>query len=423
MRGDGRRVARLDDAHALQRQRLVRRLDLELAPAPGAPPRRAERRVRASIREEAVHEEVPGAALADELVAVALASVRITRALHPHPADLGPLAAAHDEIGVRAVVVFEVEERAEDRVRGDRHRLLFLEKRVQRLDKRMARIRLRVEGAPVERRARGAERAGADALVRLVGQRRGEEHPPLRLHAADVEPHRAAHDLRRHVRRLGGTLLLERTAAHFGLRTHAERPSHSLLAHRDVLQLRDAPVRDAGRELLVVCALRLEDEPAAPGKLGGRRIRPEHPHDGLHHVLARCELRFVGLVEPVLDDAPVRTERDRCAVQQQLETLVRAHVESQRRRVRRKLFPEAQKGVLAHIAALNRRRMPNPARVIDLLQTRHVRIAALEPLGPKYLPHLINCAVRREGHACSNDTRSQQHTYFHSFLHYHFLLV
>ena len=326
MRGDRRRVARLDDAHHLQCQRLVRRLDLELAPAPGAPPRHAERRVRAPVGEEAVHEEVPGAALADELVAVALASVRIARALHPHPADLGPLAAAHDELRVRAVVVVEVEERAENRVRGDRHRLLFLEKRVQRLDERMARVLLRVEGAPVERRACGAERAGADEVARLVGQRRGEEHPPFRLHAADVEPHRAAHDLRRHVRRLGGTLLLERAAAHFGLRAHAEVAPHSLLAHRDVLQLRDAPGRNAGHELLVVRALRLEDEPAAPGKLGGRRIRPEHPHDGLHHVPARRELRLVGLVEPVLDDAPVRTERDRCAVQQQLETLVRAHV-------------------------------------------------------------------------------------------------
>ena len=279
----------------------------------------------------------------------------------------------------------------------------------------MTPVRLRVVRVFAERRARGAEHSGANTVVRLVRERRGAEHPAVRADAEDVEAHGAAHGLRLDVRRIRRPFVEQRTSRDLALRSDAERPSHAFRAHLHVLQLRHAPVRNTGRQLLVVSTSRLQDEAAAPGKLRGRRIRPQHPDDRLHHVLAGREPCLVRLVEPVLHHAAMGTERNGLPVDEQRIALVAAHVERKRRGVCLELLPEAQERILPDLALRDGRRMPDPARVVDLLQTRHVGVAALKPLRTEYLPDLRRQRILRA------DDYTRQHRQRHRICNLAFL--
>ena len=93
----------------------------------------------------------------------------------------------------------------------------------------------------------------------------------------------------------------------------------------------DFPGGLAGGELLVVGALGLEHETAAPGSLRDRRDGGRCSRPGPRAVPARRELDLIGGIGPVLDVGAVRPACDPMPVEEQLETLVGADVHAQRR--------------------------------------------------------------------------------------------
>ncbi len=314
--------------------------------------------------------------------------LRILQGFRPAPPDFGAFAAFHGQFGIGAVVVIQIQQRAERSVGRDRYRLVFLQERVQLLHDRVP-IRVRLEQfADPERFASGPEGAGLASLVQLVGNRGREEHPSLGPQTVDVVADRSAHRDRLHEGVVGWAFGDEGGAGDRTLRSHAESSTAPLADHPGVFQLRDPPFRPARGQLFVINAFGLQDEPAAPAHLRQRRVGPQHPDHRLKRVGAGCEGYLIRLVEPVLDGAAVGAAGDDLAVQQQDEPLVRAHVKPERLRLRRECPAEPQENRMVAVRLFRGGGVPNPRGRVDLLHRRDIGVVPVIPLGTENLPDL-----------------------------------
>ena len=334
-----RRVARVEAGALLERvggevhgeavegERLVFRLDVDLHVAPGAPPERVERAPGTAVGEDLVL--VPGEALALERVAVPLLPrlPGLEERLLVADDDPRPAAAGEEQLGIGGDELAAVDQERRLRARGNDGRTA--------LGEGPGGSALGLHDAP---RGHGPVLHGRQ----LVGD---EEAPVRRQRIAGGVGDRAGRGDRgddgrrvaaarrarlRH--RLRGPVVLRRVEPLAGPDDQVLRVPFleglQALGPRLVARLDRALPGRVGARRRLRAPVALDDEAGAVGDLRGRGLRAEVPDDGREQVPPGLQegREVEGLEAPEQDVAARRADPHAAAVHAQDEALVRAHV-------------------------------------------------------------------------------------------------
>ena len=247
------RIARLGDRKARERQRRVAGLHGDLHPAARSPPRRREPGLAASVaKERIVHRTVY--ALAGEFVAASLVQVYVSlvrdavEALGPRPAYSGGLPACGLQYRECAIVILEIPEDPQPRMRRNHQRPGILQQRVRVRDGGVRRIGRGVQAIRVGNpRLHGADASARAHLLHGVWAFRGEQRPTRRMETVFRSPDWMPHDIHLAPCVCGWDRIEEPGADGDRLRaSHRIRVGDASVADR--LDLRRKPIRLAGRE-------------------------------------------------------------------------------------------------------------------------------------------------------------------------------